>query len=106
MQHDSGHLCACHVFAELPRVVEACMWVRMHARAGGRLGEFTARNLANCLWALAKMGHHPGADFLAALSAEVAKKLPGCNAQNLVPRPGSSVQMGKQERVFTCCCHP
>lgn len=56
-------------------------------RAGGRLGEFTARNLANCLWALAKMGHRPGADLMDALVAEVGRKLRGCNAQNLVRLP-------------------
>ncbi len=52
--------------------------------AGTRLSEFTARNLSNSLWALAKMGHNPGEIMLNAMAAEVAKKLGGCNAQNLV----------------------
>ena len=54
------------------------------ALAEPRLGQFTARNLANSLWALAKMGHHPGLEFMAALVAQVGLKLPDCNAQNLV----------------------
>ncbi len=54
------------------------------ASAGTRLTDFTARNLSNSLWALAKMGHNPGEAMLNAMAAEVAKKLDGCNAQNLV----------------------
>ncbi|CAL8462328.1 g1861 [Coccomyxa elongata] len=50
---------------------------------GTRLSDFTARNLSNSLWALAKMGHNPGEAMLNAMAAEVAKKLGGCNAQNL-----------------------
>ncbi|BDA46187.1 probable RAP domain-containing protein, chloroplastic [Coccomyxa sp. Obi] len=50
---------------------------------GTRLSEFTARNLSNSLWALAKMGHNPGEAMLNAMAAEVAKKFGGCNAQNL-----------------------
>ena len=52
--------------------------------AGLSLGVFTSRNLANCLWALAKMSHNPGQIFLDAMVVEVGKKLEGCNAQNLV----------------------
>ena len=43
---------------------------------------FTARNIANTLWALAKMMHNPGAQFLNTMGAEVAAKIRDFNAQN------------------------
>ena len=43
---------------------------------------FTARNIANALWALAKMMHNPGERFLNTMGAEVAKKVMDFNAQN------------------------
>lgn len=43
---------------------------------------FTARNIANALWALAKMMHNPGDTFLNTMGAEVAKKVADFNAQN------------------------
>ena len=61
-----------------------CAVMVLCAHAEPRLGQFTARNLANCLWALAKMGHNPGQEFMAAVVAQVGQKLPDCNAQNLV----------------------
>lgn len=43
---------------------------------------FTARNIANALWALAKMMHNPGDTFLNTMGAEAAKKVADFNAQN------------------------
>ena len=43
---------------------------------------FTARNIANALWALAKMMHNPGDRFLNTMGAEVATKVADFNAQN------------------------
>ena len=44
---------------------------------------FPARNLANTLWAFARLGHNPGVPLLQALAEESVKKLAGFNAQNL-----------------------
>lgn len=52
--------------------------------AADKRTDFTARNLANFLWGLAKIEHHPGEQMLVNLAAEVAKKIDGANAQNLV----------------------
>ena len=46
--------------------------------------DFTARNLANFLWGLAKIEHHPGEQMLTDLATEIARKIDGANAQNLV----------------------
>lgn len=43
---------------------------------------FTARNIANTLWALAKMMHNPGDKFLNTMGAEAAAKVQDFNAQN------------------------
>ncbi|KAL4855247.1 RAP domain-containing protein [Chlorella vulgaris] len=48
-----------------------------------RRSEFTARNLANTLWALASINHHPGDEFLAGMAAEVQGKARDGNAQNI-----------------------
>jgi len=45
--------------------------------------KFTARNLANALWALAKMMINPGEKFLTVLRDETLKKVAEFNAQNL-----------------------
>ena len=50
--------------------------------AVAHVDDFTARNIANTLWALAKMAHHPGDTFLDRLGAEAAKKVTEFNAQN------------------------
>ena len=47
------------------------------------LPKFTARNLANALWALAKMMIDPGEKFLNGLRDEASKKCDDFNAQNL-----------------------
>ena len=44
--------------------------------------KFSARNIANTLWALAKMMHNPGDTFLNSLGAEAGKKVTDFNAQN------------------------
>jgi len=44
--------------------------------------KFSARNIANTLWALAKMMHNPGDAFLNSLGAEAGKKVTDFNAQN------------------------
>ena len=51
--------------------------------AGDTVESFTARNLANTLWALAKMGHNPGDRLLGLLQAETLKKVAGFNPQNI-----------------------
>ena len=51
--------------------------------AGDKAESFTARNLANTLWALAKMGHNPGGRLLSLLEAETLKKVGGFNPQNI-----------------------
>ncbi|DBA96718.1 TPA: hypothetical protein ACH3X1_015560 [Trebouxia sp. C0004] len=43
---------------------------------------FSARNIANTLWALAKMMHNPGDAFLNSLGVEAGKKVTDFNAQN------------------------
>ena len=43
---------------------------------------FSARNIANTLWALAKMMHNPGDTFLNSLGAEAAQKVADFNPQN------------------------
>ncbi|PSC74935.1 RAP domain [Micractinium conductrix] len=48
-----------------------------------RRSEFTARNLANTLWSLAKANHHPGVEFLTAMVGEVRQKIDGGTAQNV-----------------------
>ena len=47
------------------------------------MSEFTGRNLANTLWAFAKMGHHPGEELLLTLAPQIRMQLSSCNAQNL-----------------------
>jgi hypothetical protein len=40
--------------------------------AAATLAGFTARNLANVIWGMAKLGHHPG-DLLQAMCEEVGE---------------------------------
>ena len=59
-------------------------WGKCHdfCAAVASVHAFTARNIANALWALAKMMHNPGDRFLNTMGAEVAKKVVDFNAQN------------------------
>ena len=52
-------------------------------RSGEKVKTFTARNLANALWAMAKMGYHPGEELLEKIQGQVLQKLPEFNPQNL-----------------------
>ena len=63
-----------------PLDTEACLWWGV---AAAHVASFPARNLANSLWGLAKLSHHPGAPLLQALADEALNKLSGFNAQNL-----------------------
>lgn len=47
-----------------------------------RLCNFSARNLANAVWALAKLDHHPG-HLMTKFCKEVLGKVKDCNAQNV-----------------------
>ena len=47
------------------------------------MSKFTARNLANALWAMAKINLNPGEEVLSALSNEAIKKIADFNAQNI-----------------------
>lgn len=47
-----------------------------------RHSELQTRNISNILWALAKMNHHPGDDFLSAMADEIINKARQGNAQN------------------------
>ena len=51
--------------------------------AVANIGNFTARNIANVLWAFAKMTHNPGAAYLDSLGVEAGRKVTDFNAQNL-----------------------
>ena len=58
-------------------------WQRLLCAAEKRT-DFTARNLANFLWGLAKIEHRPGEQMLTDLATEIVRKIDGANAQNLV----------------------
>ncbi|KAK9861764.1 hypothetical protein WJX84_008936 [Apatococcus fuscideae] len=51
--------------------------------AGDNLATTTARNLANVIWAFAKMEYDPGETLLQAIADELAKKAMDCNPQNV-----------------------
>ena len=57
--------------------------------------KFSARNIANTLWALAKMMHHPGGTFLNSLGAEAGKKVTDFNAQNHANTVWAFATLGK-----------
>lgn len=57
---------------------------RVGACAAAKRTNFTARNLANLLWGLAKVERHPGEQMLGDLAEEIGRKIDGANAQNLV----------------------
>jgi hypothetical protein len=50
------------------------------------MNEFTGRNIANTLWAMAKMNHHPGEEFFKAITEQAKIRVRAgkdFNAQNL-----------------------
>ena len=51
--------------------------------AAARAGELSARNVANILWALAKLGHRPKEAVLATCAARAAARAHEANAQNI-----------------------
>ena len=58
--------------------------------------KFSARNIANTLWALAKMMHDPGDAFLNSLGAEAGKKVTDFNAQNHANTVWAFATLGEQ----------
>ena len=59
---------------------------------------FTARNTANVVWALAKMDHHPGAEFLQALADHaVARGAGDFNPQNIANTLWAYATLGEQQ---------
>jgi len=46
-------------------------------------GELSARNVANIVWALAKLGGHPSDALLGACAAQAAARVHEANAQNI-----------------------
>lgn len=63
--------------------------------AVANIGNFTARNIANVLWAFAKMMHNPGGAFLDSLGAEASRKVLDFNAQNLANTVWAFGTLGK-----------
>ena len=63
--------------------------------------KFTARNLANTLWAMAKINLDPGVEVLAALSKEAAEKMADFNAQNIANSLWAFAILGK---LLSLCC--
>ena len=66
--------------------------------AEANIGKFTARNLANTLWGLAKISHSPGAQVLLALREESIKKIADFNAQNIANTLWAFASLGKAFR--------
>ncbi|KAL4443822.1 hypothetical protein ABPG75_011559 [Micractinium tetrahymenae] len=65
------------------QIVQAPEFFKLKQLILQRRAEFTARNLSNTLWSLAKANHHPGDEFLSALAGEVKAKAGEGNAQNV-----------------------
>jgi hypothetical protein len=51
--------------------------------AVAKVDQFKGRNIANTLWAMAKMGHNPGQEFFQAMVKQSIKRIKDFNAQNL-----------------------
>jgi hypothetical protein len=49
----------------------------MRLQAESKLGQLTARNLANSIWAFAKLGHHPGT-----LLGRLCREVRGCHRRS------------------------
>ena len=56
----------------------------MATRAVVTLREFNGRDLSNTVWALAKLQHNPGQDFLLKVAGEATKKITSFSPQGLV----------------------
>ena len=68
-----------------------------HCPAAENSQRFTARNTANVVWALAKMDHHPGAEFLQALADHaVARGTGDFNPQNIANTLWAYATLGEQ----------
>ncbi|GAB4822437.1 hypothetical protein N2152v2_009483 [Parachlorella kessleri] len=65
------------------QIVQAPEFYKLKHLIVERRKDFTARNISNTVWSLAKMSHHPGDDFLGAMGAEMAGKAGEGNAQNV-----------------------
>ena len=68
--------------------------------------DFTARNLANFLWGLAKTEHHPGEQMLTDLAREIARTIDGANAQNLVSLRASTLPSEPDLALSTTASSP
>ena len=55
---------------------------------------FTSRELANTLWALARMGHNPGETFMSAFLYRAEEELPSFNSQDLANTLWALARMG------------
>ena len=69
--------------------------------AVANIGNFTARNIANVLWAFAKMTHNPGPAFLDSLGAEAGRKVTDFNAQNLANTIWAFGTLGKSNHGYS-----
>ena len=68
----------------------------MLCHAAANVPSFPARNLANTLWAMAKLGHQPGRPLLQALANEALKKLDQFIAQNIANTIWGFANLGEQ----------
>ncbi len=59
------------------------------------MSNFTARNLANTLWALAKINLDPGLELLTALAGEATEKIANFNAQNIANTLWAFASLGR-----------
>lgn len=69
--------------------------------AVANISNFTARNIANVLWAFAKMMHNPGPTLLDSLGAEASRKVLDFNAQNLANTIWAYGTLGKAPLLTT-----
>lgn len=69
-------------FAKLGGLPEPLL-ERLLARALTQLTEFSDVQLCKLLWALGRMRHHPGEEWLAPAAAEAEKRAPGLDTQGL-----------------------
>ena len=69
-----------------------------------RAGELSARNVANIVWALAKLSGHPGDALLGACAAQAAARVHEANAQNIANTLWALASLGAAQAPWGNCC--
>ena len=70
-----------------------------------RAGELSARNVANIVWALAKLGGHPGDALLGACAAQAAMRVREANAQNIANTLWAFASLGAAQCTGALSAH-